>query len=293
LNDLDLYLWYVDFARKPGSYDLDALLAVKRDTAVVPDPERIAVAFDKHWSYLTLARAGVPVPDSMLVSQRNLDAAAPVIEEWRHAVLKPRRGCFGWGVLFIDNFTTLRDVVGYIDSETTEGRVRGVGGDRAPCRQPPPAGGGTAGELGGRATAGGRQPRTGWRHRHAARLHQQGPDLPRDLPAARRARRATAVTAAHVLAVDESLAATGTDPDRGLSLSEARVRLVGDGPNELPSPKRRGAVVRVAGRINHPLICILLASASDAGGGRLRSFDAGLRGSACRSCPGTGRQTCA
>jgi hypothetical protein len=29
-------------------------------------------------------------------------------------------------VLFVDNFTTLRDVVGYIDSETTEGRVRGV-----------------------------------------------------------------------------------------------------------------------------------------------------------------------
>src|SRR5687768_14694716 len=126
LNDLDLYLWYADFARKPGSYDLDALLTVKRDTAVVPDPERIAVAFDKHWSYLALARAGVPVPDNVLVSQRNLDAAAPVIEEWGHAVLKPRRGCFGWGVLFVDNFTTLRDVVGYIDSETTEGRVRGV-----------------------------------------------------------------------------------------------------------------------------------------------------------------------
>ncbi|WP_433272393.1 ATP-grasp domain-containing protein [Actinosynnema sp. CS-041913] len=126
LNDLDVYLWHVDFARKPGSYDLDALLTLKHDTAVVPDPERIAVAFDKHWSYLTLARAGVPVPDSMPVSRRTLDAAAPAIEEWRHAVLKPRRGCFGWGVLFIDSFTTLRDIVGYIDSETTEGRVRGV-----------------------------------------------------------------------------------------------------------------------------------------------------------------------
>ncbi|MEV8435796.1 hypothetical protein AB0425_00345 [Actinosynnema sp. NPDC051121] len=126
LNDLDLYLWYVDFARKPGSYDLDALLSARHDTAVVPDPERIAVAFDKHWSYLALARAGVPVPDSVLVSQSNLDAAAPVIEEWGHAVLKPRRGCFGWGVLFIDSFTTLRDVVGYLDSESTEGRVRGV-----------------------------------------------------------------------------------------------------------------------------------------------------------------------
>ncbi|MFD0200442.1 MULTISPECIES: hypothetical protein [Saccharothrix] len=84
------------------------------------------MAFDKHWSYLTLAGVGVPVPDHVLVSGRNLDAAAPAIEEWGHAVLKPRRGCFGWGVLFIDNCTTLRDVVGYLDSETAEGRVRGV-----------------------------------------------------------------------------------------------------------------------------------------------------------------------
>ncbi|RKT53693.1 ATP-grasp domain-containing protein [Saccharothrix australiensis] len=126
LNDLDAYLWHVDFARKPGSYDLDALLTLKRDTVVVPDPERVAVAFDKHWASLTLARAGVAVPDSVLVSQRNLDAAAPAIEEWGHAVLKPRRGCFGWGVLLVDSFTTLRDVVGYLDAETAEGRSRGV-----------------------------------------------------------------------------------------------------------------------------------------------------------------------
>ncbi|EQD83114.1 glutathione synthase/RimK-type ligase-like ATP-grasp enzyme [Saccharopolyspora erythraea NRRL 2338] len=126
LNDLDAYLWHADFARKPGSYDLDALLTLKRDTVVVPDPETVAVAFDKHWSYLALARAGAAVPESVLVSRRNIEAAAPVIEEWGRAVLKPRRGCFGWGVLFIDSFSMLRDVVGYLEAETTEGRVRGV-----------------------------------------------------------------------------------------------------------------------------------------------------------------------
>ncbi|MEJ2854102.1 MULTISPECIES: ATP-grasp domain-containing protein [unclassified Saccharothrix] len=126
LSDLDVYLWHVDFARKPGSYDLDALLTLTRDTVVIPDPEQIALAFDKHWAYLTLDRAGVAVPDSILVSARNIDAAEHVLAEWGCAVLKPRRGCFGWGVTFIDSFTTLRDIVGYIDSETTETRVRGV-----------------------------------------------------------------------------------------------------------------------------------------------------------------------
>ncbi|XVV00448.1 ATP-grasp domain-containing protein [Actinosynnema sp. CA-248983] len=126
LNDLDAYVWHVDFARKPGSYDLDALLTLKRDTVVIPDPDQIAQAFDKHWAYLALARAGVPVPDSMLLSARDIDAAEPVLAEWGTAVLKPRRGCFGWGVTFIDSFTTLRDIVGYIDAETTDTRVRGV-----------------------------------------------------------------------------------------------------------------------------------------------------------------------
>lgn len=126
LNDLDAYLWYVDFARKPGTYDLDALTTLKHDTAVVPDPDQVAVAFDKHWASLALARAGAPVPDSVLVSARNLAAAEPVIEEWGSAVLKPRRGCFGWGVTFIDSFAALRDIVGYLDAETTESRVRGV-----------------------------------------------------------------------------------------------------------------------------------------------------------------------
>ncbi|NUT53419.1 MAG: hypothetical protein HOV94_39960 [Saccharothrix sp.] len=126
LNDLDVYAWHADFARKPGAYDLDALLTLKADTAVVPDPDVVARAFDKHWAYLALSRAGLPAPDSVLVSGRNLDAAAPALGEWGRAVLKPRRGCFGWGVLLVDSFTALRDVVGYLESETTEERVRDV-----------------------------------------------------------------------------------------------------------------------------------------------------------------------
>lgn len=127
LNDLDVYVWHVDFARKPGSYDLDALLTLNRDTVVIPDPDEVAAAFDKHWAYLALSGAGVPVPDSLLVSARDLDAAEPVFAEWGRGVLKPRRGCFGWGVTFLDSFTALRDIVGYIDAETTDTRVRGVG----------------------------------------------------------------------------------------------------------------------------------------------------------------------
>ncbi|MGX7826582.1 cation-translocating P-type ATPase [Actinokineospora sp. 24-640] len=73
------------------------------------------------------------------------------------------------------------------------------------------------------------------------------------------------MTVAHAATVGASLAATGTDPELGLSGSEARARLASDGPNELPSPRRRSAVARVAGQINHPLIYILLVSAAATG----------------------------
>ncbi|KUM91078.1 hypothetical protein AQI88_38495 [Streptomyces cellostaticus] len=41
-----------------------------------------------------------------------------VLEQWGRAVLKPRWGCFGQGVLLIDDFSTLRDVAGYLAGTT-------------------------------------------------------------------------------------------------------------------------------------------------------------------------------
>ncbi|PPK65112.1 HAD-IC family P-type ATPase [Actinokineospora auranticolor] len=69
------------------------------------------------------------------------------------------------------------------------------------------------------------------------------------------------MTVAHARSVDDSRKATGADLDRGLSVQEARARLDHSGPNELPPPRRRGALVRVAGQVHHPLIYVLLGSA--------------------------------
>lgn len=124
LNDLDLYVWHARMARNPGGYTLEALHTLSLDVPVVPDPARFSTGLDKYRAHLLLSRAGLPVPDTILLDPRNMEAAAPVLEEWGRALLKPRRGSYGQGVLLVDDFATLRDLAGYLDrtlAASTEG----------------------------------------------------------------------------------------------------------------------------------------------------------------------------
>jgi glutathione synthase/RimK-type ligase-like ATP-grasp enzyme len=86
------------------------------DTRVVPDPVAFDVGLDKYRAHLTLGRAGVSVAESVLFDHRNLAAVEPVLDGWGRAVLKPRRGRFGKGVLLVEDFGTLRDLSGYLES---------------------------------------------------------------------------------------------------------------------------------------------------------------------------------
>ncbi|MEV7691462.1 RimK family alpha-L-glutamate ligase [Streptomyces bungoensis] len=115
LNDLDLYVWYARMARDPGGYTLEALRTLSLDVPVVPDPSRFATGLDKYRAHLTLSRAGLPVPDTLLFGPGDTEAAAPVLAEWGRALLKPRRGAYGQGVLLVEDFATLRDLAGYLD----------------------------------------------------------------------------------------------------------------------------------------------------------------------------------
>lgn len=114
LNDLDLYVWYAQVDRSPYSFHLEALRTLAHDTQVVISPDSFATGVDKYRSHLTLRRAGVNVADTVLFQPHAPAAVEGVLEQWGRAVLKPRWGCFGQGVLFIDDFRTLRDVAGYL-----------------------------------------------------------------------------------------------------------------------------------------------------------------------------------
>ncbi|MFH8773447.1 RimK family alpha-L-glutamate ligase [Streptomyces sp. NPDC017958] len=116
LNDLDLYIWHAFMARDPVGYTLEALHTLSLDIPVVPDPTRFSTALDKYRAHLRLSRAGLPVPDTILLGHHNTEAAVPVLAEWGRALLKPRRGSYGQGVLLVEDFATLRDLAGYLEN---------------------------------------------------------------------------------------------------------------------------------------------------------------------------------
>ncbi len=64
----------------------------------------------------------------------------------------------------------------------------------------------------------------------------------------------------HALSVDDALAAVATGSE-GLTEAEAARRLEGHGPNRLPEPARRSAVLRFLAHFHNILIYVLLASA--------------------------------
>lgn len=116
LCELDAFVWYGEVDRRPGSYDLEVLRTLARRVRVVRDPGRFEDALDKHRAHLALRDAGVRVPDFVLFDHRCPERMRAVLDEWGAAVLKPRRGGWGVGVMAVDDWATLRDLVDYVRS---------------------------------------------------------------------------------------------------------------------------------------------------------------------------------
>ncbi len=118
LNDLDIFFWYCEVDRSVGSYDLDVLKTLSKDTKVVINPMGFEIGLDKYASHLAIKKAGGSVAETVLFDYKNLHYIERVMKEWGAAVLKPRRGGFGKGVTLINSFAALRDITDYIDSTT-------------------------------------------------------------------------------------------------------------------------------------------------------------------------------
>ena len=114
LNELDRFFWYCEVDRRAGSFDLEALRTLARDTEVIRDPGKFEVGLDKYKAHLCLLDAGVNVPEFVLFDYKTPKKMTEVLNEWGAAVLKPRRGGWGKGVTLIDSPERLRDAVGYV-----------------------------------------------------------------------------------------------------------------------------------------------------------------------------------
>jgi P-type Ca2+ transporter type 2C len=65
----------------------------------------------------------------------------------------------------------------------------------------------------------------------------------------------------HAEPCEAILAAVRTDPDKGLSGSDARARLLRDGPNELPPPPKPSALKKLLSQFTNPIVMTLLVAA--------------------------------
>ncbi len=64
----------------------------------------------------------------------------------------------------------------------------------------------------------------------------------------------------HHMSVYEAVLMLESDPEQGLDEAEAAARRERFGPNELPRPRRRSALARLALQFHDPLIYILIAA---------------------------------
>ena len=123
-DQVDAYFWYAEIDRTPGSFHLEALKTLALSIPVFPDPWKWEVAVDKYRAHLALRRAGVAVPDFMLCDAGTLPLPKlhaqleEVLSDWGAAVLKPRRGAWGKGVMLVDDSASLRDLIGYVRATT-------------------------------------------------------------------------------------------------------------------------------------------------------------------------------
>ncbi|MFH1439610.1 MAG: hypothetical protein ABIG89_03525 [Candidatus Woesearchaeota archaeon] len=115
LNDLDFFFWHAEIDRYPTSYHIEILETLADDCVVVNNPSALKIGLDKYLAHTKLRRAGLSVSDfaSFPNDLHSYKLMKKYLAEWGSMLIKPRLGAFGHGIIKVDDFSTLRDVVGY------------------------------------------------------------------------------------------------------------------------------------------------------------------------------------
>lgn len=133
LNEFDVFFWYAEVDPRPTSHHIEVLEALAHDSIVINDPRALRVGLDKYLAHTKLKQAGVDVADfaSFPNDPHSYEQILPILKEWGEILIKPRLGCFGQGIIKVNDASTLRDIVGYTrlsesGSLTLSGGVRPI-----------------------------------------------------------------------------------------------------------------------------------------------------------------------
>ena len=112
LNDLDHLLWFGDIDRSLDSYDLEVLRVLSLSVKMHNPFSFYIEATDKFSAFSILHSHDIPVSDLYLINQENVDALKDSFKD-NSFLLKPRRSGWGLGIIKVDDFSHLRDIVEY------------------------------------------------------------------------------------------------------------------------------------------------------------------------------------
>jgi glutathione synthase/RimK-type ligase-like ATP-grasp enzyme len=115
-SDLDLFFWFGEIIREYDSFDIHLLDAIAQRTIVMNSGAAVRIALDKLLTQLHLHRAGVPIPDFLVVSRENVGDACGAMNG-RPYVAKPRLGSFGIGITSVASHDDLVDVIDYSEKD--------------------------------------------------------------------------------------------------------------------------------------------------------------------------------
>jgi glutathione synthase/RimK-type ligase-like ATP-grasp enzyme len=115
-SDLDLFFWFGEIIREYDSFDIHLLDAIAQRTIVMNSGAAVRIALDKLLTQLHLHRAGVPIPDFLVVSRENVGDACGAMNG-RPYVAKPRLGSFGIGITSVASHDELVDVIDYSEKD--------------------------------------------------------------------------------------------------------------------------------------------------------------------------------
>lgn len=112
LSDLDHFVWMGMLDRSFDSYHLEILRVLELTTKVHNSHSFYNVATDKFTAFSILHSYNIPVSELYLISKDNFHLMKPLFGE-ASFLLKPRRSSFGIGIIKIDDYNLLRDIIGY------------------------------------------------------------------------------------------------------------------------------------------------------------------------------------
>ncbi|MDO8340053.1 MAG: ATP-grasp domain-containing protein [Candidatus Burarchaeum sp.] len=114
----DAFVWFGEIGKDERRlHNLELLKAIEKETCVINCTHGYETAMDKYLTSSALVKEGIQVPRFALLTRENAEEVVEKVSDWKCALLKPRLGSYGIGIIKIDDVSSLPDYADYFPHE--------------------------------------------------------------------------------------------------------------------------------------------------------------------------------